>query len=1242
MAANKENLLEKWLVESDPLKRELVFKELTLHGLFPDNTNFEKSFGLYPSVEDENFLVKLFHKREFAENKYDKYDLSGIEDLADLSTCKGSVEFELSPIQRFVSTYLSGKTPYLSALLYHGVGVGKTCAAISITESFLHFNPKKKAFIIAPPNIQPNFIRTIFDINNVTISENNLPNTHRGCTGNLYLELTATEYERDKKVIERKVNQLIKNRYDFMGYIQLGNYIERECAKIPKHYEDTQINPKDKTDKCTFDIQTPPNTKRDLKTIKLIREMFSGHCMIIDEAHNLRDIQSEKPEENLDAPGGITELTDIQEGKRLTPSLQRVLNYAIDMKLVLLTATPMYNDYKEIIFLLNLLLANDKRAQLKPQDVFDTNGDFIPTGLNKFKNAVSAYVSYMRGETPISFPIRLNPYKLEKLQWPTIGLNNAPIILNENIKRGLENLPIVPVKYGDETYSIYENIVKSNIETYGLGINGIDTIVQSGNWIYPGEDDEQNIETRIRDTGFDNAFNDNMGSRNFTRFGSKLGPPTWLFDTNLVNYSPKSAFIIKKLRNTKGPAFVYSRFIKSGALPFALALEANGYTLYGRSLPLLNDDTFFKSVSRQCALCKERENTHKLKDAQHKFVPAKYVLLTGRKDISPNNNDAVIAERASTNYNGADIKVVIGSQVASEGIDLKFIREIYVMDSWYHLNKMEQVLGRGIRTCSHIHPNITKEERNCTVYLLVNKLSGKESADLYMYREGMRKSLQMGKVTRRIKEYALDCNLNINVNVIQGLGKKNQTDAQGNTYEVNIDDQNYTNMCDWTECAYACSTSLDLDKYKTKNSNKDFLKDTNTLTYDNYDARLRESEIKKAIKNLFESGEMFLKSEDLTELLSNIPVEALYSILHDIVNNKSFRLIVNKKEGYLTYKNGFYLFQPLELESTDIPLSIRIANYPIKQDEFIPIKVKTKPEEVVAEPVAIEENKNFIKTFWGTITSMAEKIRNGTLENRLQNSVIDVLKKKYSNTVMFNMYTQSVESIIWLYTPIQNEKEFRIVLAEIFLEYVWDNLLTIKEQLLLVKNVDDIISAVANEQIIQNGKYFRYLNSTNAPYDIQYYCGDKICDISVKDVLDEKNKNDKRDPYNKLPPANSDNVGEYYGFMIAKKNEIIFKTNKPAAVGSKPKGGSQCKNITATKGHYTDLIKFGRIIRETYGINRPDFDLNEGALTGKRQLKGANAYCSIKEYVLRWMDKRNIRNKRWFYRPISSFKTGHK
>ena len=75
--------------------------------------------------------------------------------------------------------------------------------------------------------------------------------------------------------------------------------------------------------------------------------------------------------------------------------------------------------------------------------------------------------------------------------------------------------------------------------------------------------------------------------------------------------------------------------------------------------------------------------------------------MTSDTDLSKNNTDDVKALTNESNKYGEDVKIVIGSLVSSEGIDMKYIREIHVLDPWPHLNRLEQIIGRGIRYCSH-------------------------------------------------------------------------------------------------------------------------------------------------------------------------------------------------------------------------------------------------------------------------------------------------------------------------------------------------------------------------------------------------------------------------------------------------------------------------------------------------------------------------------------------------------------
>ena len=1209
MASTNEELLERYNKSSDPDEREELLSRMSIRDLFPsDEVDYETLYGLYPDIDDNNFLLKLFHKREFAENK--------LIDINQLATCEGKVEFEITPVQRFIANFMSGKTPYYSALIYHGVGVGKSCTSISAAEAFLNKFPRKKVYIIAPPNIQPNFRRTIFDITNIKISEGDLPNTHNGCTGNLYLELTGTEYEKDPKIIERKVKSLINSRYEFLGYIQLASYIERIKSKV------AYIKDKE---------------KRDQEIDKLIKREFSNNMMIIDEAHNLRDIPGEKDEDNFDAPGGMDEMSDSTQGKKLTPSLTQVLIQSTQMKLLLLTATPMYNSYLEILFLLNLLLINDKKATLKQHDIFKPDGSFKTIGVKLFGRIVSRYISYMRGESPKSFPIRLNPPdNVPNLEsWPSNSITKEILQLDSNIENGLNALPFVPVNYGDETYDTFENIINYSIENYGLSVNSIDTIIQSGNWIYPSLDISAQTEDRIRDIGFDSVFDDTTHSvKNFTRFSSRIDAPKWLLQENLSNYSPKTSFILKQIRNAEGVIFIYSRFIKSGALPIALALEANGYTPYDKDRTMLYDGNQLVD-GRQCALCSNREKKH---NTDHEFVPAKYILLTGRKDISPNNNDCVIAERANTNYNGQDIKVVIGSQVASEGIDLKFIREIYVFDSWFHLNKMEQVLGRGIRTCSHVHPNIPKEKRNCTVYLLVNTLyDSRETADLYMYRLGMMKGLQIARINRQIKRYAIDCNLNYLGNVISGLKNEVHINAQRMPPKgiiIDVNDKNYTNLCDYMTCAYDCVPDL-RDKIN--------LEDTETITYDDYSARFREIQIKQRIRNIFERNKsLMIEIEYIKEFFPEIPIEALFSTLNDIINNKTFRMVIDNNEGYLTYRNGYYLFQPVKLEDNSIPLSLRLIDYPMRKDEYYPSKetiIEKLPE------ISEEESTSIIQKLWKAILSWWAKIGTNTAdETVIPTNIKTYLKERFISESLVEEYKNRLQMVLWLYVTMKDDKEYREILGEVLLGFVWDNFFTIQDQLNLIKNIDPAITKIAKEQILRNGQFYRTI-SLDEPYQILYYENQKIIKPAVSEILNK----DEKDYYNKLPSANVKTTGNIYGFLIPNKKVLIFKTNNPMPESKKePSGGRDCRGPSSVKDKAEILYELGKILKETI---RTDFDLNkenlalgnkkEGISKGKRSIESANTYCALIELVMRWMDIKKIRNLHWFYRPISAYKTNH-
>lgn len=79
-------------------------------------------------------------------------------------------------------------------------------------------------------------------------------------------------------------------------------------------------------------------------------------------------------------------------------------------------------------------------------------------------------------------------------------------------------------------------------------------------------------------------------------------------------------------------------------------------------------------------------------------------------------------------------------------------------------SRLEQVIGRASRFCSH--KDLPKEKRTVKVYiyLAVHK-NEEETIDEYIYKLSLRKNKLVSEFERAIKESAIDCDLNFNANV---------------------------------------------------------------------------------------------------------------------------------------------------------------------------------------------------------------------------------------------------------------------------------------------------------------------------------------------------------------------------------------------------------------------------------------------------------------------------------------------
>ena len=84
----------------------------------------------------------------------------------------------------------------------------------------------------------------------------------------------------------------------------------------------------------------------------------------------------------------------------------------------------------------------------------------------------------------------------------------------------------------------------------------------------------------------------------------------------------------------------------------------------------------------------------------------------------------------------------------SEGLDFKNLRQVHIMEPWYNLSLVEQIIGRAVRNCSH--KQLPFKERNVEIFLYGTLLNNEddEAVDLYIYRIAEMKAVQIGRVSR--------------------------------------------------------------------------------------------------------------------------------------------------------------------------------------------------------------------------------------------------------------------------------------------------------------------------------------------------------------------------------------------------------------------------------------------------------------------------------------------------------------
>jgi hypothetical protein len=256
-------------------------------------------------------------------------------------------------------------------------------------------------------------------------------------------------------------------------------------------------------------------------------------------------------------------------------------------------------------------------------------------------------------------------------------------------------------------------------------------------------------------------------------------------------YSPKFLNILENIEDEQqfgGINMLYSQFkTLEGIGIFKLVLKEHGFlelkikrlsatqfeldineTEIQRAIELRGKVQFFASYTGS-EKPEEREVILNILNSNWKIVPQNIIDKIKKYNPSIENNN-----------NGEVVKLLMISSSGAEGISLKNVRYVHIMEPYWHPVRIQQVIGRARRICSHSDLPKEYQDVHVILYLMtftdeqVNSDSAIElrlkdksklnqklvlSSDEFLYEISNIKEKINIDILRNIKESAIDCSI---------------------------------------------------------------------------------------------------------------------------------------------------------------------------------------------------------------------------------------------------------------------------------------------------------------------------------------------------------------------------------------------------------------------------------------------------------------------------------------------------
>lgn len=753
------------------------------------------------------------------------------------------------------------------------------------------------------------------------------------CTGDTYLksnENLVFVNDEDREKIRKLGIQQAMQYYKIMSYRSFYRRVLGEKIIDKKTIEGNKI-------KVTYKKTDEGDYERDINIDRI--HNLNNTLIIIDEAHNLT-------------------------GNAYGEALMKIIKQSTNLKVVLLTATPMKNLADDIVELLNFIRPHDSPVQRELIFNSDKNHlmKFKQGGIEYLKKMAHGYISHLRGADPMTFAEKIEMgdkpkglmftkiTRCDMMQFQRETYDETIKIADDSLDRKSEAVANFVFPALDESrkklIGLYGreglNALKNQLKTHHDKINKM--IATDILKLKSSEQDQDFININENTKNITGAI---LKKEYIEKFSTKFYRAMVDIEENLF-YNEQT--------HESRTGFVYSNLVKIGIEIFQEALIQNGYLEFDE-----NTSNYHINDNTVCYFCGKTHKAHNKKlSPEHEFSPATFVVVTGTAseeaaEVIPEDRKKLLDNVFNNieNKEGKQIKLVLGSKVMNEGLSLFNVRAAYILDVYFNFGRVDQVVGRAIRWCSHY--KLMSEENPYPKVLLykyaVSLGSGATelSTEEELYYKAEQKYILIKKVERVLKEVAIDCALNQQGNMFkEEIDEFNNCKKPDDTLlklEFKEGTKNSENICpskcDFTDCLYKCHDRILNSKYYDPKRNIYKKLTKNQLDYSTFTSNLAKTEIdyaKRKIKELYMTGYVYnLKTItdyvfesyniDKRDLFDDFFVQkALDELIpiteNDFNNYKDILVDKSYRAGYLIYLDGYYLFQPFD-ENENVPMYYR-------------------------------------------------------------------------------------------------------------------------------------------------------------------------------------------------------------------------------------------------------------------------------------------------------------------------------